>query len=108
VAPTIGVVSVAWVALKATDYALAKPTREALFTVLSRAEKYQSKSLIDAGLYRAFDAIHGWIYDGFKALGLATSAIAFVGVPVTALGLWVSRRIAREQRRRDDPTPRGG
>ncbi len=105
--PTLAVVSVAWIALKGVDYSLAKPAREALFTVVSRTEKYQSKSLIDAGLYRGFDMVDGWIYDGLKAAGLAAPALAFLAAPVTAVGVFVSRRLARERRRRHDAVSAG-
>jgi len=95
--PTLTMVSFAWVAVKGIDYALAKPTRETLFTVVSRAEKYQSKSLIDAGLYRFFDMVDAWIMDGFRYVNASATLVAFVGVPISAAGVWMSRRIAREQ-----------
>lgn len=35
-------------ARKLLAYALARPARESLFTVISRAEKYQAKMVLDA------------------------------------------------------------
>jgi AAA family ATP:ADP antiporter len=98
--PTLPVIAFAWVAVKGIDYSLAKPTRETLFTVVSRAEKYQSKSLIDAGLYRFFDFIDSWIMDGFRAVHATAAFVAFTAAPISLLGVWVSRRLAREHARR--------
>jgi AAA family ATP:ADP antiporter len=101
-------ISGAWIAIKAADYALAKPARETLFTVLSRAEKYQSKSLIDAGLYRGFDMLDGWSYDalrlpgqiglgGLVGLALPMETFAFVVAPVSILGVGASWLLARQR-----------
>src|SRR3546814_17589088 len=52
-------------------YAVAKPAREVLFTVGAAEEKYKSKNFIDTAVYRGGDAVSGWIYAGFGALGLS-------------------------------------
>jgi AAA family ATP:ADP antiporter len=97
--PELATISASWIALKGTDYALMKPAKETLFTVVSRAEKYQSKSLIDAGLYRFFDMVHGWMFDGLRA-GRTLGALALIAALVAAVGILVSRRVAREHDRR--------
>ena len=69
-------------------YAVARPAREVLYTVVGREERYKSKAFIDAAVYRGSDLVHGWVYTGLQALGLSVGAIALVAVPV--MGVWVA------------------
>jgi AAA family ATP:ADP antiporter len=77
-------------------YGLAKPTREVLFTVLGREEKYKSKAFLDAAVYRGGDLASGWIFTGLRALGLSIGAVALAAAPIAALwavlALWLGRR----------------
>jgi AAA family ATP:ADP antiporter len=96
--PTLAVIKWVQITLRGTDYALAKPAREALFTVVSRIEKYQSKSLIDAGLYRAFDWLDAVAVDLLRGLGAVT--MAWLSLPVMAAGAVLATVLARMQKRR--------
>ncbi len=84
------------VTYRALRYGLAKPTREVLFTVLGREEKYKSKAFLDAAIYRGGDLASGWIFTGLTALGLSIGAIALAAAPVAALwaalAIWLGRR----------------
>ena len=64
--------------------------------MLGREEKYKSKAFLDTAIYRGGDLASGWIFTGFKALGLTVGAIALVAVPLAAiwalLALWLGRR----------------
>lgn len=83
-APVLAVL-IGFQALKrATEFALANPARETLFTVVSREQKYKSKSFIDTAVFRGGDAVSGWIYTGLRGIGLELSAIAWIAVPVSA------------------------
>jgi AAA family ATP:ADP antiporter len=84
--PTLAILVTVQVLYRSMRYALAKPTREVLFTVVSREEKYKSKAFIDAAVYRGGDLVSGWIYAGLAAAGLTIAGIALVAVPVA--GLW--------------------
>jgi AAA family ATP:ADP antiporter len=79
------------------EYALAKPAREVLFTVVSREEKYKGKNFIDTAVSRGGDAITGWIVSGTKTLGIATGQIAWVLVPLALLWGWVGWLLARQE-----------
>ena len=96
--PTLVVIQWVQIGLRGIDYALTKPAREALFTVVSRAEKYQSKSLIDAGLYRAFDWIDSVLVDLSRSLG--SSTCAWLLLPFAGVGVALSGALARMQTRR--------
>src|SRR6266705_792057 len=81
---------------RAATFALTRPSREVLFTVLPREDKYKAKSVIDTFAYRVGDQIGAWSYRGFYSAGLGLSAISFIAVPLIALwcalSLWLGRK----------------
>jgi AAA family ATP:ADP antiporter len=79
------------------EYALAKPAREVLFTVVSREEKYKAKSFIDTAVSRGGDAMTGWIVNGVKMLGVTAGQMVWVLIPVTLLWGWVGWFLARQE-----------
>ena len=85
VAPVLAAV-IAFQSLKrATEFAVANPARETLFTVVTREQKYKSKSVIDTAVFRGGDAGSGWAYAGLRGLGLDLTGIDWVAVPVAAV-----------------------
>jgi AAA family ATP:ADP antiporter len=99
-APVLGVLMVFQVLRRAGEYALARPTREILFTTVTRAEKYKAKSFIDTFVYRTGDQIGAWSYAGLAAAGLGVTGVAWLAVPVAmvwALNGWALGR-AQEKR----------
>ena len=55
--PAFMVLVVVYAVRRVADYAITRPCRDSLFTVVSREEKYQAKSLIDTFAYRGGDAL---------------------------------------------------
>ena len=47
---------------RAGNFAIARPTREVLFTVLPREDRYKAKSFIDTVVYRLGDQIGAWSF----------------------------------------------
>jgi ATP:ADP antiporter, AAA family len=82
------------------EYAISKPAREVLFTVVSREEKYKAKNFIDTAVSRGGDASTGWAVSGIEALGAATSHVAWLVVPLMLLLGWIGWLLARQQRDR--------
>ncbi len=107
-APILIVLAVFQVMRRAATFALTRPAREVLFTVLRREDKYKAKSFIDTFAYRAGDQIGAWSYRGLHALGLNVSGTSFVAVPVVVvwcgLSLWLGRRQAVLSRERETQT----
>jgi AAA family ATP:ADP antiporter len=98
--PTLSAIVVLQVLYRSFRYGFAKPSREILFTVVSREEKYKSKAFLDAAIYRGGDLVSGWIYAGFAWIGMTVGAIALVAAPVAALWAFVGIRLGRRQEER--------
>ncbi|HEU4685198.1 MAG TPA: MFS transporter [Nitrospira sp.] len=78
------------------EYAIAKPAREVLFTVVSREEKYKAKNFIDTVVSRGGDAVTGWVVNGVKAVGGSSTLIASALVPLALLWGLVGWLLARQ------------
>jgi len=94
--PTIAVLVGYQVLRRAGNFAFARPTRELLFTVVPREDKYKAKSFIDTVVYRAGDQIGAWSYAALGFMGLAMAGISIVAVPISIAwllnGLWLGRK----------------
>lgn len=95
-APTLTVLAAFQVSRRAANFALSRPARELLFTVVSREDKYKAKNLIDTFVYRGGDQLAAWSYAGLAALGLAAGGLAAIAVALSGgwlvLSLWLGRR----------------
>ena len=95
--PTLTVLVVFQVFRRAGEYAIARPAREILFTVLSREEKYKAKNFIDTVIFRGGDTASGWLFEGLRILGLGFAGIAFVGVPIALIWAGTGWLLGRSQ-----------
>ena len=96
--PTPGVLFVVQVVRRAAEFAIVKPAREVLFTVVSREEKYSAKSFIDTFVYRSGDAL-GAMADRLVALlGLGPAGFAWAFLPVAAAWTWNALALGSRQR----------
>jgi AAA family ATP:ADP antiporter len=84
-APVLGVLVAVQIVRRAGNYAIARPSREMLFSVLGREDKYKSKNFIDTVIYRGGDAVSGWFYAALTAVGMGTGAIAWLAAPLALL-----------------------
>ena len=96
-APVFAVFVVFQVLRRAGNFALAVPSREVLYTVLPRRDKYKAKNFNDLFVYRAGDQIGVWSFAGLRALGLGSSALAFSMVPLAGLWLVISLWLGKKQ-----------
>lgn len=95
-APTLLAIAVFQVVRRTSNYAIARPCREMLYTVLPRDAKYKAKNFIDTFVYRTGDQVGAWSYTALGALGLGGATISLVAAPLAAvwlgIGLWLGRR----------------
>jgi AAA family ATP:ADP antiporter len=81
---------------RAGNFAIARPTREILFTVLPREDRYKAKSFIDTAIYRLGDQIGAWSFALLSFLKLEMTEISIVAAATSAIWLanswWLGRR----------------
>ena len=100
--PTVAAIVVFQVLRRAGNFAVARPTREVLFTLVGREDKYKAKSFIDTFVYRVGDQLGAWSYALMTALGLGVAGVAWVAVPISAAWLGVGWWIGRTHQRNVD------
>ena len=99
VAPGVAMI-VAFQALRrAANFALSRPAREVLYTVVTPEQKYKAKNFIDTVVYRGGDAASGWAFAGLAGLGLELAAIALIAVPLAVLWTAVALALGARQER---------
>jgi AAA family ATP:ADP antiporter len=86
---------------RAGNFAIQRPGREALFTVLPRTDKYKAKNFSDTFVYRLGDQVGAWSYSGMAVFGLGLSALAFTMVPLSAAWLVLTLWLGKQYRRRE-------
>ncbi|MEP6709304.1 MAG: MFS transporter [Verrucomicrobiota bacterium] len=109
--PVLALLAVFQTIRRAGNFAVTRPAREVLFTVLRREDKYKAKSFIDTFVYRAGDQIGAWSYPLLTWLGLGLTGISFVAAPMAAiwcvLSLWLGRKQVELAREREAAAPLG-
>ena len=98
--PVYGVMLIFGAVHRATRYAISRPSRETLFSVVTPAEKYKAKPVVDVFLYRFGDAAGAGIDGLFAALGLTLVWVAMSTAPLAAMWIALSIGMGRAQGRR--------
>ncbi len=68
---------------RVAEYAIAKPTREMLFTVVDQESRYKAKNVIDTVVYRFGDVSSAWVSAAILPFGVA--GLAIFGIAVSAV-----------------------
>ena len=104
VLPTLAAIVAFQVLRRAGNFALTRPAREVLFTVVPREDRYKAKAFIDTAVYRTGDQVGAWSYAAIGAAGIGITGAAFIAVVLSALwfanSLWLGKRqeaLAKEQ-----------
>jgi AAA family ATP:ADP antiporter len=113
VVPTLMSIAPVQVLRRAGNFAIARPTREILFTVVRREDRYKAKSFIDTVVYRLGDQIGAWSFAALTASGLGLTAVSVIASATAGLwllnALWLGRKeevLAKESQ--DSPVPSSG
>ncbi len=86
-APTFAVLVGVMMIRRIGEYSITRPSRDALYTVVSREERYKAKSLIDTFVYRGGDATAASVHALVKStFDLGVSGIAWCGAVIA--GVW--------------------
>lgn len=95
-----GVMAVFQAVHRATRYAMSRPARETLFSVLTPSEKYKAKPVVDVFLYRGGDLAGVGVDSLFAALGLTLGWVAAATVPLAGGWALLSSGLGRAQQRK--------
>lgn len=95
--PLVAVIAGLQIARRVGNYAVTRPGREMLFTVVGREVRFKAKPVIDIVLYRGGDMLWAWVFTGLTTLlGLSLAAVAGVGAAIAlvwaAVGFWLGRQ----------------
>jgi ATP:ADP antiporter, AAA family len=97
--PLLAVLIVFGIVRRAGEFALSKPAREVLFTVVPREDKYKAKNVIDTLVYRGGDALSSTVAATLRGLGLGLSGLCFMAVPLAAawfaVAVWLGHKLKR-------------
>jgi AAA family ATP:ADP antiporter len=75
------------------EYAVAKPSREVLFTVVDQQAKYKAKNVIDTVVYRFGDFTSAWLSAAILPFGVVGLAVA--GIAISAIWFPVAWLLGR-------------
>ena len=100
VSPIMGVLIGLQVARRAGNYAITRPGREMLFTIVDAETRFKAKPVIDIVVYRGGDVATAWMYTALTAtLGLGLAGIAVVSAVICAAwagaGVYLGRSYER-------------
>ncbi|MBN8481182.1 MAG: MFS transporter [Xanthomonadales bacterium] len=98
-------VAIVQIVTRSSEFCLAKPARETIYTRVPREWRYKAGAAIDTVIYRAGDLTFVWVHKFLSAFG--SSAVFGAGMVVAALfgvGAW---GLVREQKKLPEGRARG-
>jgi AAA family ATP:ADP antiporter len=94
-APTLFMVQAARAIQRISQYAIARPSREVLFTVVDQQSKYKAKNVIDTVVYRFGDLTAAWMQAGLRMGGFGLLGGVTFGVAISAAWGFVALALGR-------------
>lgn len=96
VAPILAVLVGLEISRRAGNYAITRPGREMLFTIVDREMRFKAKPVIDIVVYRGGDMIWAWLFTTLTTIvGLGMGGVAAVGAGIALVWAWVGSRLGR-------------
>lgn len=93
ISPVLIVLGSIQVVRRFAEYAVAKPSREMLFTVVDQQSKYKAKNVIDTVVYRFGDVTSAWLSAAVLPYGVAGLAVA--GIAISAIWFPIALMLGR-------------
>ena len=91
VSPTLTMIAGFQVVRRGLEYAITRPAREVIYTVVSREDRYKSKGFIDTFVYRLGDQVGIWSATLFGEAGAILAPLVAIGIAAVWLvtALWL-------------------
>ena len=104
--PLLGALIGLQVARRAGNYAVTKPGREALFTLVDDETRYKAKPVIDIVVYRGGDMMTAWFHTALREVfTLSLAGVAIVAAVIAAIwaatGAWLGRTYQQHKEKND-------
>jgi AAA family ATP:ADP antiporter len=95
-APMLAVVVGLEITRRAGNYAITRPGREMLFTIVNREMRFKAKPVIDIVVYRGGDMVWAWTFTALTTVvGLGMAGVAWVGAGIALVWALVGARLGR-------------
>jgi len=98
------VLGLSQVVQRGTGLGLMVPAEHALFTVVSREDKYKAKSFIDTVVFRGGDALASWLFAQLRAAQWTLTHVSYLMVPLIAIWTMIAWRLGRRDADRKHET----
>ncbi|NKQ10835.1 NTP/NDP exchange transporter [Pseudomonas sp. SST3] len=102
-APSFAMLAALMIVRRIGEYAFVRPGREMLFAPLDAESKYKAKNFIDTVVYRAGDAMSGWVKSALDMLGQGTGLVAVVGAICAMLWGYLGWRLGNQADKQAQP-----
>lgn len=99
-APMLGALIVVNVALRSTEFGVAKPARDMLYTVVDAETKYKVKNVIDTAVYRGSDTASSWAHGAIAGLGVGLKGFAWLSAVLALAYVAVAWAVGTGYKRR--------
>jgi len=97
-APLLPVLIGLQVARRAGNYAVTRPGREMLFTIVDPETRFKAKPVVDIVVYRGGDVVNVWFYNWLTAawgLGLTLTGVALIAAALSVVWALVGAKLGR-------------
>jgi len=84
-----------------SEYSIAKPSRDMLFTIVDQQAKYKAKNVIDTVVYRFGDLTSAWLSAAILPFGVA--GLAIFGIVIAVIWFPVAFLLGRQYERGGEP-----
>jgi AAA family ATP:ADP antiporter len=95
--PALMVLASIQVVRRFAEYAIAKPSRDMLFTAVDQQAKYKAKNVIDTVVYRFGDLTSSWLSAAVLPYGVA--GLAIFGIAISAAWFPIAYLLGRQYER---------
>jgi AAA family ATP:ADP antiporter len=104
--PLLAVLIGLQIARRAGNYAITRPGREMLFTLVDTETRYKAKPVVDIVVYRGGDMMTAWLHTGLKeTLSFGLPGVALVGAVIAAVWAFAGAYLGRTFNQADSMPP---
>lgn len=90
----VPLIAIVQVATRGMTYGMTKPASDALYTRISREDRYKGKNFIETTVWRFGDLLITGGLSGLRAVGMGIAGIGLIGAGLAAVATIVARRAA--------------